>query len=135
MRLPDLRYLLVRLDDDSGGTGVVEGFLSFMLTYEDGREVIYCYEIHLVPALRHGGLGGRLMRVLEGIGLEAGVDKAMLTVFVANEGAIEFYGRLGYEEDEYSPKPRRLRNGIVKKADYVILSKELTKDGSRVRKH
>jgi len=130
MRLPDLRYLLVRAeDDDGGGTGVVEGFLSFMLTYEDGRDLIYCYEIHLAPALRHGGLGGRLMRILEGIGSKVGVDKAMLTVFVANQGAVEFYSRLGYEEDEYSPKPRRLRNGVVKKADYVILSKVLTNDG------
>lgn len=127
MRLPDLRYLLVEPDD--GGTGEVEGFLSFMLTYEDGREVVYCYEIHLSPALRGCGLGGHLMRMLEGIGWKVGVEKAMLTVFVANEGAIEFYSRLGYEEDEYSPRPRKLRNGIIKKADYVILSKRLRKDG------
>lgn len=126
MRLPDLRYLLVRAVD--GRVGEVEGFLSFMLTYEDGREVVYCYEIHLSPTLRGCGLGGHLMRIIEGIGMKVGAEKAMLTVFVANQKAVEFYTRLGYEEDEYSPKPRKLRNGIVKKADYVILSKRLSMD-------
>ena len=128
MRLPDLRYLLVK-SVGSATTGVVDGFLSFMLTYEDGREVIYCYELHLPLELRGGGLGGHLMRTVEGIGMRVGVEKAMLTVFVANAGAVEFYHRLGYEEDEYSPKPRKLRNGVIKQADYVILSKELRGNG------
>ena len=127
MRLPDLRYLLVRAGGSA--TGVVEGFVSFMLTYEDGHEVVYCYEIHLSPGLRGCGLGGRLMRRVEEVGIRIGVEKAMLTVFVANVGAVEFYGRLGYEGDVYSPRARKLRNGIIKKADYVILSKELKKDG------
>lgn len=129
MRLPDLRYLLVGPADGGGRTGGVEGFLSFMLTYEDGREVVYCYEIHLAPMLRGCGLGGHLMSMMEGIGMKIGVEKAMLTVFVANGGAVEFYGGLGYGEDEFSPRPRKLRNGVVKKADYVILSKELRTDG------
>ena len=107
----------------------VEAFLSFMLTYEDGHEVIYCYEVHLPPSLRGCGLGGHLMRMMEGIGMKVGVEKAMLTVFVANEAAIRFYSGLEYQEDEYSPKPRTLRNGVIKRADYVILSKSLKQDG------
>ncbi len=123
MRLPDLRYLLVKASDQA--TASVEAFLSFMLTYEDGHEVIYCYEIHLCSSLRGCGLGGHLMRVMEAVGVEVGVEKAMLTVFVSNGGAIRFYAGLGYEEDEFSPKPRTLRNGVTKMADYVILSKGL----------
>ena len=122
MLLPDLRYLLVR----PTGTVQTEGFLSFMLTYEDGREVAYVYELHLAETLRGGGIGRHLMGLVEEIGRKVGVDKVMLTVFVVNERARQFYARLGYRIDEYSPQERRLRGGIVKTPDYVILSKNLT---------
>ena len=99
MRLPDLRYLLVTRTASSSSADTeinVEAFLSFMLTYEDGCEVIYCYEIHLAPSLRRCGLGRRLMRAMEDIGRAAGVQKAMLTVFVANEAGMKFYEQLGW---------------------------------------
>lgn len=46
MRLLDLKYFLVKHNDK------VEGFLSFMPTYEDDYPVVYCYEIHLSPTLQ-----------------------------------------------------------------------------------
>jgi N-alpha-acetyltransferase 40 len=46
MRLLDLKYFLVKQN------GKVEGFLSFMPTYEDDYPVIYCYEVHLSSALQ-----------------------------------------------------------------------------------
>jgi hypothetical protein len=46
MRLLDLKYFLVKLDQ------TLEGFLSFMPTIEDQYPVIYCYEIHLSDALQ-----------------------------------------------------------------------------------
>jgi hypothetical protein len=42
----DLKYLLVKRDSN------VEGFVSLMPTHEDGYPVMYCYEIHLAPALQ-----------------------------------------------------------------------------------
>ncbi|KAJ5201883.1 uncharacterized protein N7498_006546 [Penicillium cinerascens] len=45
--------------------------------------------------------------------------------FMSNATAREFYRKGGYVVDEYSPKPRRLRNGTVKEFDYEILSKGL----------
>ncbi|KAJ5812077.1 hypothetical protein N7474_008378 [Penicillium riverlandense] len=146
MLLPDMKFMIMRGDgadttispnnngnnDDndqssaSAKEGPVLGFLSFMVTYEDGKEVIYCYEIHLSPAARGRGLGKELMERMERIGRAVGVEKAMLTVFKSNETACRFYDRLGYEVDEYSPQPRRLRNGTIK-ADYLILSKRLKK--------
>ena len=128
MRLPDLRYIVLKQNEDDKGLDRlpdVEGFLSFMLTYEDGYEVIYCYEIHLWPQLRGTGLGKRLMEMMEEVGKKARVEKTMLTVFKANKAATTFYERLGYEEDEYSPRPRKLRAGVVKEPDYMILSKPL----------
>lgn len=162
MKLPDMKYLIIRHDripssiSSSGGSGIegkqqqqhdnnsnsgndiqnssespdypkspILGFLSFMVTYEDGKEVIYCYEIHFLPKARGRGLGKMLMERMEGIGRLVGVEKAMLTVFKSNEAARRFYDTLGYQVDEYSPRPRRLRNGTVKEVDYIILSKNL----------
>lgn len=137
MRLPDLRYIVLKVlkqeKDSKGQDGLpeVEGFLSFMLTYEDGYEVIYCYEIHLSPQMQGTGLGKRLMDMMEEVGKTARVEKAMLTVFKANKAAMRFYERLGYEEDEYSPRPRKFRGGVVKEPDYMILSKPLAAERRR----
>ncbi|KAL8846962.1 MAG: hypothetical protein Q9221_007975 [Calogaya cf. arnoldii] len=120
MKLPDLRYLLLR-----NTTAQIQGFLSFMLTYEDGYEVVYCYELHLAPVVQRQGLGKHLMGLMETVGSKAEVAKSMLTVFVKNDAALKFYERLGYSKDDYSPEPRKMRNGVVKMPTYVILSKSL----------
>lgn len=132
MKLPDMKYLIVRSPpsgtdaaDEPDSPDTVLGFVSFMVTYEDGKEVIYCYEIHLSENARGKGLGKLLMGKMEEIGRRVGLEKAMLTVFKSNEMAREFYRRNGYVVDEYSPKPRRLRNGTVKEFGYEILSKSL----------
>ena len=130
MKLPDLRYVLLKQTrgDESGNWSQgqdMEGFMSFMLTYEDGYEVIYLYEIHLSPQVQGKGLGKKLMDMMEEVGRKAGVEKAMLTVFKKNEAAVGFYEMLGYEVDEFSPRARKLRGGVVKEVDYMILSKSL----------
>lgn len=145
MKLPDMRYLLLHPNSSrervtaKGGTAISDtpdpaqspnernilGFVSFMITYEDGKEVIYCYEIHLSPVVQGRGLGKLLMARFEEIGRRIGLEKAMLTVFKSNSTALRLYDRLGYSVDEYSPQPRTLRNGTVKEPDYLILSKPL----------
>jgi N-alpha-acetyltransferase 40 len=121
MKLPDLRYLIVRADSKS----LILGFASFMLTYEDGKEVVYLYEIHLDENIRGSGLGKHLLDIVQQTGQNAGLEKIMLTVFVHNIKANAWYHRLGFKVDEYSPGPRKLRNGVVKEPDYQILSKPL----------
>lgn len=138
MKLPDMKYLIVRSGSGSASENIptgtdepgssardVLGFSSFMVTYEDGKEVMYCYEIHLSPMARGRGVGKWLMGRMEGIGRAVGLEKAMLTVFKSNAVARGFYERLGYGVDEYSPRPRKLRNGTIKEVDYMILSKRL----------
>ncbi|KAI9888010.1 MAG: hypothetical protein M1823_000131 [Watsoniomyces obsoletus] len=97
MKLPDLRYLLVQSGSSSSEDtlGPIEGFLSYMLTYEDGHEVIYCYELHLANHLRGWGLGRKLMDLMEDVGKRFGVEKAMLTVFLTNGVGVEFYRKCG----------------------------------------
>ncbi|KAI9834603.1 MAG: hypothetical protein M1826_000005 [Phylliscum demangeonii] len=142
MKLPDLRYLLVKTtidghnDDENERRGadgtrlpgpevVVVAFLSFMFTYEDGHEVVYCYELHVASKHRGLGFGRRLMDITENAGERARVEKAMLTVFVENTGAMAFYRQIGYVEDDYSPEAKILRSGAVKEPSYKILSKVL----------
>lgn len=138
MKSPDLRYLLIQkkkdaafveADSEENNNNASEdliGFLSFMLTHEDGYEVIYCYEIHLQTEFQGSGAGKTLMDIMEMVGKRAEVAKAMLTVFVENKGALKFYEKLGYVKDEFSPAPRKLRNGVMKNPTYLILSKSLT---------
>ncbi|KAF2235304.1 acyl-CoA N-acyltransferase [Viridothelium virens] len=131
----DMRYLLVQQDnllqnegaqasdDKASDKAVVEGFLSFMITEEDDYEVLYIYEIHLGPCLRKHGIGRKLMHYAEEIASKVGLEKVMLTVFTSNEAAESFYRKIGYTDDEYSPAPKILRNGVVKRPDYIIMSK------------
>jgi N-alpha-acetyltransferase 40 len=128
MKLPDLRYLLVASTPASGveqSKFELAGFVSFMVTYEDGHEVIYIYEIHFRPQWRGKGFGRLLMSLVESLGAELGLSKSMLTVFRSNADAADWYHRLGYVVDEFSPPARRLRGGAVKESTYVILSKAL----------
>lgn len=122
MKLPDMKYITL---NDESPNHIVAGFVSFMITYEDGFEVVYVYEIHLAPEWQAHGLGKSLIRAVESIGKNVGVEKIMLTVFKANRRAVEWYGKLGYVEDEFSPEPRKLRNGTIKEPTYIILSKPL----------
>ncbi|KAK2594998.1 N alpha-acetyl-transferase [Conoideocrella luteorostrata] len=118
MRSPDLRYILVRHDED------IRGFTSMMPTYENGEAVVYCYEIHLRAELKGTGLGKQLMQCLIQAGDRVdGVEKVMLTCFVSNEHARAFYRRLGFDVDESSPGERKLRGGKVVVPDYVVMSR------------
>lgn len=121
MREPEMRYILVK---DSAGE--VCGYTSLMPTLEEGEAVVYCYEIHLNSDLRGTGLSGLLMGFLDTVARNIEVmEKVMLTVFTCNTRAVEFYRRCGFEVDDFSPRPRKLRNGVVKEPDYAIMSKRI----------
>ncbi|TGO21770.1 hypothetical protein BPAE_0201g00080 [Botrytis paeoniae] len=160
MELWDLRYLVVREvgvgngegeenrgdseevkeemiveERGEGGEGEeeIKGFMSIMPTFEDGIKVVYLYEIHLMDELRGTGLGTHLMSLLTNIARAIpGVEKTMLTCYMANEAALKFYMKLGYEKDEYSPESKRLKGGKVLESDYVILSKRVERTGEEV---
>ncbi|KAK1977780.1 acyl-CoA N-acyltransferase [Colletotrichum cereale] len=155
MRSPELRYILVKEvppppaaaaaaagggsnDGDDGEKAAEEGricgFTSLMPTFEEGEAVVYCYEIHLVEELRGTGMGrglmDRLVRVAESI---SGVEKVMLTCFVANASARAFYERLGFERDAISPPERTLRSGRAFVPDYLIMSRRVRGERAQVQ--
>ncbi|KAK4124285.1 hypothetical protein N657DRAFT_644499 [Parathielavia appendiculata] len=120
MRSPELRYILVK----EKGTETIRGFTSFMPTYEEGQPVIYCYEIHLQPDLQRTGLGTLLMGFHSNVASNLPpITKVMLTCFLSNQRGLDFYRKLGFEKDDISPSPRKLRHGKVFTPDYVIMSK------------
>jgi ribosomal protein S18 acetylase RimI-like enzyme len=135
MRLPDMKYLIQRrsrsgspevtiADGISFQRGEILAFLSFMVTYEDGKEVIYCYEVHVAPKAQGLGIGMHLMMLLRSIGLKIGLEKGMLTCFRSNHRALRFYKSIGYKVDENSPRSIHLRTGEVE-PDYYIMSESL----------
>ncbi|KPI46099.1 putative N-acetyltransferase [Cyphellophora attinorum] len=132
MKLPEMRYILL-----FGPPGAVQslpaselaGFVSFMITYEDGYEVVYVYEIHFAPASQGKGFGRLLMEVIAALGSNVGLEKAMLTVFKSNARATDWYLKLEYSVDEFSPPARRLRGGVLKEPTYTILSKRIKAEG------
>lgn len=128
MREPEMRYLRVEKTAMGQKFG---GFVSFMFTHDStpAVPVLYIYEIHLAESARGKGLGGFLMRMVENVAREAGVEKVMLTCFLSNENALAFYHKLGFEVDACSPGDRRTRNKVVK-ADYVIMSKNMLNEGA-----
>lgn len=132
MKHPAMRYLILSSvpspPTTQGDNGLADGsifigFLEFMVTEEEGSEVIYTYELDLLPSHQGLGLGKRLLVVAEEFGRRVGLEKAMLTVFDSNTGARRFYEREGYALDEISPDPKVLRNGLIKQPTYHILSK------------
>ncbi|KAI8623768.1 acyl-CoA N-acyltransferase [Xylariaceae sp. FL1651] len=119
MKSPELRYILVK-DPDSN----IRGFTSLMPTYEEGKPVVYCYEIHLKPDLQRTGLGRLLITFLESVAAYTPpIEKVMLTCFLSNQKALAFYKGVGFEKDPISPVPRKLRYGREFVPDYVIMSK------------
>ncbi|KAI1298213.1 acyl-CoA N-acyltransferase [Xylaria venustula] len=118
---PELRYIVVKDEE-----GVVRGFTSLMPTYEEGEPVIYCYEIHLMPELQRTGLARLLMSFLEDVASHTPpVNKVMLTCFLSNQRALNFYRSLGFTKDPISPEPKKLRYGREFIPDYVIMSKNV----------
>jgi N-alpha-acetyltransferase 40 len=142
MRHPAMKFLLLLSSPcqdvkagtgEEGAKGDVEfrGFLSFMITEEDGYEVVYCYELHLQPRVQGMGMGRKMMNLMEMIGFEVGVEKAMLTVFKSNERAVKVYDKWGYQLDQFSPELKRLRDGTVRESTYVILSRTISPSHQR----
>lgn len=60
------------------------------------------------------------------------ITKVMLTVFLVNQRAVQFYRKLGFEEDAISPGPRKLRFGKIFSPDYIIMSKRVRADGESI---
>ncbi|KAL8283095.1 hypothetical protein RQP46_005873 [Phenoliferia psychrophenolica] len=119
---PDSRFVIAREEGD----GVDEKAIAFAMFRFDTEqtagdrhaEVLYCYEVQVSEAGRGRGVGTLLVEVLARLGKEWAMEKVMLTVFKANDGALALYRKTGFLEDEISPGACGHPN-----EDYEILSR------------
>ncbi|KAI8977452.1 hypothetical protein BDF20DRAFT_906474 [Mycotypha africana] len=126
MTAQEARYLIARSVTNKDD---LKGFLLFQMVQEELMDedmmanCTYCYELQLTENARNHGLGEFLMNLLYQIGCYWKMDKVMLTVFKANEGAFKFYTKkLGFKLDEISPGAC-LPRYKAKHFDYELLSK------------
>lgn len=68
----------------------------------------WVYYLGVAPEMRRKSFGRMLMREAERLLVERGCPKLNLQVRIANADAIEFYRRLGYEQDAVVSFGRRL---------------------------
>lgn len=98
-------------------------FTHFRFLVEDFCTVLYCYELQVRKDKARRNLGKRLMTILELIGRKYQMEYLMLTVIIRNQGARNFYSRLGYAVDETSPQMDLDEDS--ENVPYEILSKRL----------
>ncbi|KAK7463650.1 hypothetical protein VKT23_005591 [Stygiomarasmius scandens] len=87
----------------SGQVEQVAGFCMFRFEYEDGVDILYCYELQICSSWKRQNLGRYLMNSLSVIGTAWRMEKIMLTVFLANSEARSFYRAIGFTLDPSSP--------------------------------
>lgn len=93
-------YLIARDQDDNP-----VAFCHFRFDVEVDMEVLYCYEIQLIPEVRKKGLGKFMMQILELMANKYEMKNVMLTVFKHNSVANEFFKKkLNYLVDDISPE-------------------------------
>ncbi|KAJ7181733.1 acyl-CoA N-acyltransferase [Mycena crocata] len=97
---PLSRFILVY--PQTGQRSLV-AFTAFRFEFEEGQNILYCYDLQVSKASQRHGLGRALMNRLSKIGADFRLDKIMLTVFKANPKALTFYANLGFEVDPDSP--------------------------------
>jgi len=90
--------------------------------------VLYVYEVQVSENARRGGLGRRLMSIIELIAMKRmDLKKVVLTVFKANQIAMDFYlKKMKYVIDESSPS-QFVQDEGEDAVDYEILSKCIAK--------
>ncbi|KAL3110817.1 hypothetical protein niasHT_014754 [Heterodera trifolii] len=115
------RFLLVRT-----ANGRLIAYVHFRFVEDEGRPVLYCYEIQVEPDYQQKGIGARLIEQLERLAEGTQMELLMATVFAFNGPSLAFFHKSGFRTD---PSCRFGHDGPDGR-DYVILSKHTTADPS-----
>ncbi|GMT10681.1 hypothetical protein PFISCL1PPCAC_1978, partial [Pristionchus fissidentatus] len=107
------RYLVLKNDK-----GKEIAYCHFRIDMDHEYAVIYCYEIQVEKEYQRKGLGSIIMNVLERLAVKLDMDKIMATVFKYNIRSLNFFRKIGFEEDETNPS--------YDERDYLILSKPVS---------
>lgn len=125
---PGMHHLIFRKD------GQICCFLSVLACKEANLRrrlipVLYIYELHVLPAYQRHGLGAWLLnciitRHLTAISVFSECVRVMLTCHTANERAMAFYLKHGFQPDEVCPS-QCLSKTEAARTGYKILSKPI----------
>ncbi|KAL0580386.1 tRNA(Ser) Um(44) 2'-O-methyltransferase [Marasmius crinis-equi] len=116
------RFIVAHPENESD---TLAAYTMFRFEYEQGSDILYCYELQVLESYQRKSLGRLLMKALECIAQKWKMDQIMLTVFKANNRACQFYKAIGFTLDPTSPTEEDVEEfGIV---DYEILSKTVTR--------
>lgn len=120
----------------SSNKDIIAAFASFKLCQDEANEckILYLYEIHVDPLYHNAKFGTTIMvglqRLVPHLRLYAkeyihfaNLGGLILTVFSDNIRAVKWYESLGYVQNGYSPRDRKLQSGVVVKPSYYILNK------------
>ncbi|KAI0704945.1 acyl-CoA N-acyltransferase [Cytidiella melzeri] len=122
------RFIIVRSTvGDEEIAADIAAFVMFRFEYDQGERLLYCYEIQVTEPWRKHGLGRFLASQIIKIASRWNMEKVMLTVLKANQGACRFYAAMGFIKDETSPDytPEDTTEADVEPCDYDIMSFEL----------
>ncbi|KAL5495172.1 hypothetical protein ACEPAI_634 [Sanghuangporus weigelae] len=105
----------------------VLAYCIFRFERDEGKDVVYVYELQASDVARRLGLGRALIENLESIGRGFQMSLIMLTHLKGNEAAKAFYDSLGFEVDETSPdyEDDRAVEGGISDEGYSILSRRI----------
>ncbi|CAG9463459.1 unnamed protein product [Pedinophyceae sp. YPF-701] len=129
MKSKRMRAIVVRGFSGDADDDAVDGFVAYRFEEDEGRPVVYIYEIQVSQRCRSRGLGGALLDAAEKLGAAVGMTHVVLTVHRANKGALRLYERRGMAEDWTSPGKCDPGEDYA----YMIMSKEIQRppDGER----
>jgi ribosomal protein S18 acetylase RimI-like enzyme len=102
-------------------------FIHIRFEQHDVEDVLYIYELQVEDQYQRIGLGRFLMQAAEFIGLKNKMDYVLLTVFLANAPACQFYRNLQYQPHKTSPEFSN--DDPLTTYTYQILFKSLVKKG------
>uniref|UniRef100_A0A914I7Z6 N-alpha-acetyltransferase 40 n=1 Tax=Globodera rostochiensis TaxID=31243 RepID=A0A914I7Z6_GLORO len=110
------RYLLVR-----NASAHPVAYVHFRFVEDEGRAVLYCFELQVEPDYQQKGIGAQLIDRLEQLAKATQMELLMATVFAFNSASLAFFHKRGFRTDSSCRFGRDGANG----RDFMILSKQL----------
>lgn len=104
-------------------------YAHFRFVEDDGRAVLYCFEIQVERDYQQKGAGTLLLELLKRLGKSTQMEALMCTVFVFNAPSLAFFHKVGFRAD----RTCMLGKDCVDEChtrDFVILSLCLTVEDS-----
>uniref|UniRef100_A0A183CK91 N-alpha-acetyltransferase 40 n=1 Tax=Globodera pallida TaxID=36090 RepID=A0A183CK91_GLOPA len=88
------RYLLVR-----NASARPVAYVHFRFVEDEGRAVLYCFELQVEPDYQQKGIGAQLIDCLEQLANATQMELLMATVFAFNGASLAFFHKRGFRTD------------------------------------